>query len=226
MKQLNTVASTSSSSRYRAYLYSVQRYLYIDSISLIKTRAKQKHAQVCKVKVNFEHGRMCYAYVRARGSVEEGGGSTLCGTYPQQDLLLCSATPSSCPATAAAAGRLSQTKFGIFACWRCFALFSLSLSVCRSLGVSLVEYIYGFLFSKNVYFPVMQIEHFRIDSRKKTEMKFRCVSFQRIFQTIHGMLQIVCVCVPYRIVFNIVCVIATLNERSWCCNKSKVGTVE
>lgn len=73
MKQLNTVASTSSSSRYRAHLYSVQRYLYIDSISLIKTRAKQKHAQVCKVKVNFEHGRMCYAYIRGRGSVGEGG---------------------------------------------------------------------------------------------------------------------------------------------------------
>lgn len=74
MKQLNTVASTSSSSRYRAHLYSVQRYLYIDSISLTKTRAKQKHAQVLQSESeHFEHGRMCYAYIRGRGSVGEGG---------------------------------------------------------------------------------------------------------------------------------------------------------
>lgn len=223
MKQLNTVASTSSSSsRYRAHLYSVQRYLYIDSISLIKTRAKQKHAQVCKVKVNFEHGRMCYAYIRGKGRVEGESGATLCGTYPQQDLLLYSATPSSCPATAAAAGRLSQTKFGIFACWQRFALFSLSLSVCRSLGVSLGEYIYGFLFSKNVYFPVMQIEHFRIDSRKKQRWNFAVFLFNAFFKRFTEC----CRSYAYRIVFNIVCVIATLNERSWCCNKSKVGTIE
>lgn len=61
----------------------------------------------------------CVTLIQEQGEVwtrGRGTGATLCGTYPQQDLLLYSATPSSCPATAAVAGRLSQTKFGIFAC--------------------------------------------------------------------------------------------------------------